>query len=96
MKSATASGRDSMMTSLEWTVVVSALIVCAIMASSSGEMTRSSLATMYHDGFVYHAGAVAGVAKCDCCYRTLGGSQGDWNVCRRRTLTGKSFLGGEP
>src|SRR5580704_7388345 len=61
MKSATASGLDSMMTWLEWTVVVSALIVCAIMASSLGEMTRSSLATIYHDGFVRQAGAVAGV-----------------------------------
>jgi len=58
MTSATASGCESMMTWLESTVVVSAWIVCAIMASSSGEMTRSSLAIMYQDGFVCQAGAV--------------------------------------
>ena len=63
MTSATASGRDNMMTWLERTVVVSALIGCAIVASRAGESTRSSLATMYHEGFVSQAGAVAGVPR---------------------------------
>ena len=59
--STTASGFDSIRTWLEWTVTVVAFMVCAIIASSWGGMTRSSEAIMYQDGFNLKAGAVAGV-----------------------------------
>jgi len=53
----TASGfSDNMMTWLERTVVVSALIVCAIVASRAGESTDLA-ATMYHEA-CQPAGAV--------------------------------------
>src|SRR6266487_6658476 len=55
MTAATAFGCESMGTWLVFNSVVVAFMRLAKKRSSSGAIAPSSLDTMYHDGFVFHA-----------------------------------------
>ena len=81
MTAATSFGFESIGTWLVFNSVVVAFMRCAKKRSSSGAIAPSSLDTMYHDGFVYHATVDTLVAKAE----TL---TGPWVAAATRASTG--------